>query len=118
MFGYSEDELKSLTNIDITHPDDIALTSSYTADLINGKINTLRIEKRYIAKCKSIVWVDLSITFLKINDILNFYGIAVDITDKKNTELKIQQQNIELQKLNATKDKLFFQSLGTIYVVP
>jgi len=105
IFGYSEDELKSLTNIDITHPEDIALTRSYTEDLINGKIKTLRIEKRYIAKCKSIVWVDLSITFLKINDILNFYGVAVDITEKKNTEFKIQQQNIELQKLIGTKDK-------------
>lgn len=104
-FGYSEEELKSLSNIDITHADDIELTRAYSADLANGKIKTLRIEKRYIAKSKSIVWVDLSITFMKINDILNFYGVAVDITDKKNTEFKIQQQNIELQKLIGTKDQ-------------
>jgi len=105
MFGYSEAELKNLTNVDITHPDYIALTRFYTSDLINGKIKTLRIEKRYIAKNKSIVWVDLSITFLKINNILNFYGVAVDITEKKNTEIQIQRQNIELQKLIETKDK-------------
>ena len=105
MFGYNNEELKNLTNIDITHPDDVALTRDYTADLINGKIDNLRIEKRYITKDKSILWVDLSITYLKINDILNFYGVAIDISDKKNTEFKIQQQNIELQNLIVTKDK-------------
>jgi len=36
-----------------------------------------------------------------------FVTVFIDITEQKNTELKIQQQNIELQKLNATKDKLF-----------
>jgi len=105
LFGYSEDELKNLTNVDLTHPEDIPQTHSYSADLISGKIKSLRVEKRYITKNKTTVWIDLSITFLKTDNKLNFYGVAIDITDRKNTEFKIQQQNLELQNLNATKDK-------------
>ncbi len=104
-FGYTINELKNLTNIDITHPDDIALTKAYTVDLLSGKLQNLRIEKRYLAKNKSVVWVDLSISFLRINNILNFYGVAIDITDRKNAEFKLQVQNVELQKLIETKDK-------------
>ncbi|MBF0100009.1 MAG: response regulator [Desulfobacterales bacterium] len=97
MLGYTPQEFETLTNIDITHPDDIDLSRKYVNDLINGKRTYFRVEKRYIKKDKSFIWVDLSISSIKRNNTINYFGVAVDITDKKKAELKIQQQNKELR---------------------
>ncbi len=41
------------------------------------------------------------------NQIIKFIAIMEDITERKQAELRIQRQNIELIELNATKDKFF-----------
>jgi len=41
------------------------------------------------------------------NEIVKFIAIMNDITERKEAEIRIQQQNIELIDLNATKDKFF-----------
>jgi PAS domain S-box-containing protein len=40
-------------------------------------------------------------------NIVGIIGFAIDITERKNTEEKIQKMNEELKELNSTKDKFF-----------
>ena len=60
--GYSEDELIKLTFQDITHPDDLNTVLSLLQQLIDGEIDRYQLEKRYITKAGSIVWIHLIVT--------------------------------------------------------
>ncbi len=60
--GYSEDELIKLTFQDITHPDDLNTDLSLLQQLIDGEIDRYQLEKRYITKAGSIVWIHLIVT--------------------------------------------------------
>ena len=60
--GYSEDELLKLTFQDITHPDDLNTDLSLLQQLIDGEIDRYQLEKRYITKAGSIVWIHLIVT--------------------------------------------------------
>jgi PAS domain S-box-containing protein len=83
MLGYTPREMRSLTNLDITHPDDIESSREYSMDLINGRITSIRTEKRYIRRDQSTIWVDLSVSAVNLHDGLRFFGVATDITQKK-----------------------------------
>ena len=60
--GYSEDELLKLTFQDITHPDDLNTDLSLLQQLIDSEIDRYQLEKRYITKAGSIVWIHLIVT--------------------------------------------------------
>ena len=56
--GYTRAELLQRTFRDVTFPDDLQLPLS--ADLLAGRIQSGSVDKRYIRKDGSIVWVHLS----------------------------------------------------------
>lgn len=58
--GYTEEELLSITFQDITYSDDLQADLNQVQDLIQGKNDSFEMEKRYIHKNGSIVWVLLS----------------------------------------------------------
>ncbi|TMV48435.1 PAS domain S-box protein [Paenibacillus mesophilus] len=48
--GFGEEELLNRTFLDITHPDDIYTDVVYADQLLSGKLETYRLEKRYVHK--------------------------------------------------------------------
>jgi len=94
MSGYSDEELKSLTNIEITHNADREQSINIMNELRNGKIEKFRIEKRYIRKDKSIFWADVSVSATKNN----YIAVIIDITERKQAEeeLKISHSRLNL----------------------
>src|SRR5262249_49137931 len=50
MLGYPEEELRKLTLVGITHPDEVAATSSLYAEIAGGKREQYRMNKRYLRK--------------------------------------------------------------------
>jgi len=58
--GYTLDELLTKTFVDITHPDDVDGDKHYVNQLLAGEMKTFSMEKRYIRKDGSIVWVNLT----------------------------------------------------------
>ena len=105
LLGYSREELLTMTNTDLTHPDDLELTAEYMNDIVNGKRDSFQVEKRYIRKDDTIVWVDLYIQVLrnKDNNIKGLMGVAIDITDRKKAEEELLQSEMEMSLvLNST----------------
>lgn len=84
--GYSNEELMQLTFQEITFPDDLEADLERIGLLIEGKINTYHIEKRYIHKDKKIVWVQLSVSLSRAEDHTPKYRITQveDITERKH----------------------------------
>lgn len=65
LLGYSFQELASLTGPDISHPDDLALTSQAVREVLEGRASEGRFSKRYVTKQGQIVWADVHFALLR-----------------------------------------------------
>jgi PAS domain S-box-containing protein len=93
MTGYSEEEIKTLTFQDITHPDDLETDLEFVRQMLEGRIRTYQMEKRYIHKSGSIVWVLLSVSLVRDNsgEPLYFISQIENITARKRAEDALRQ---------------------------
>ncbi|MFN7944356.1 MAG: EAL domain-containing protein [Blastocatellia bacterium] len=91
MLGYTEQEMLDTSMQQITHPEDLGsdLTSLYS--LIEGRLMTSQIEKRYRHRAGQDVWVLQSASLVRDmeNKPLHFIFQIQDITDRKQAEEKI-----------------------------
>jgi PAS domain S-box-containing protein len=87
--GYSAEELRQKTFLDITHPDDLLESRRNIDLLISGKIPNYRYEKRFIRKDGSIVWTVISVTLLRDDRGLPECTLAIleDVSERKESEL-------------------------------
>jgi len=101
--GYSREEMSSTTFQAITHPEDLALDLSNMEKLRAGEIREFSMEKRYIRKDGSLVWVNLTVSPGWSPGGKPSYHIAVveDITQRKILEERL----LRVQRL---------ESLGTL----
>ena len=60
--GYSEQELLTLSFQGITHPDDGARDREHLAQLLSNAIPSYSVEKRYIRKDRSVIWVLIQVS--------------------------------------------------------
>ncbi len=65
LVGYAADELRNLTYIDITHPDDLAADSARVHLLISGELDRISIENRYIRQDGAPVPVHVNFTLIR-----------------------------------------------------
>jgi PAS domain S-box-containing protein len=88
MTGYTEEELRNLTPMDITHEDDRTAMLERIDDLAGGPRRGHRVEKRLRRKDGEIVWADINTFFVPATDSTPAFlgGMAVDITDRKRAE--------------------------------
>jgi PAS domain S-box-containing protein len=106
MFGYTEEELASLTFRDITHPDYLEEDSLRVHDMVSGKIPLYRREKRYVRKDKEIVWGASTVTLMRDRDGRYLYSLVTveDITQRKRSEeekARLESQLQQAQKMEA-----------------
>ncbi len=106
LVGYNADELLSMDFQNITYPDDIQLDLSMALDLINGKAESYRLQKRYIHKSGNIVWIDLTVSLHKDSkeNPIFFIGQIQDITNQKQIEEQLTKA--------ATESRLAAQAKG------
>ncbi|PLY11471.1 MAG: hypothetical protein C0626_02605 [Arcobacter sp.] len=101
IIGYTNKEAVKLTFKDITHEDDLEKDISHVKQLLRKEIDKYSMEKRYIHKNGTVVWVNLSVTpvFLdeKKEKIEYFISIIENITEKKAvTEKLLEAEKISL----------------------
>lgn len=91
MTGYSANELEKLTFIDITHPDDRPKSQTLMAPLLNGEIDRVVMNKRYLRKDGRTLWGHLNCSLERDEDgrPLHFLPIIEDITTAKTLEEKL-----------------------------
>ena len=59
LLGYSSEELLKMNMLDMTHVEDRGKIDHIIEDFIDGKIETGRLEKRYIHKMGKIIWANI-----------------------------------------------------------
>ena len=87
--GYSRAELKATTFQAITYSEDLAQGAALTAQLAAGEIRAFSIEKRYLRKDGTLVWVNLTVSLHRIHlprEESYFIAMVQDITASKKAE--------------------------------
>ncbi|MFW6296052.1 MAG: PAS domain-containing protein [Halothece sp.] len=110
ILGYSREELLGKTFQDVTHPDDLELDLFYANQLIAGEINHYSLEKRYIRKDGSIVWINLTGSLFRNRTGQPEYFIAVieDITKRKQTQENLRESEEKFRQLAERINEVFF----------
>ncbi|MEO6149626.1 MAG: PAS domain S-box protein, partial [Mucilaginibacter sp.] len=92
MLGYTEEELLSLTYMQITHPDDLAKDLAAEGRVMENQSGTYRLEKRNIHKDGSTIWINLNTSLIKNknNQPLYFVAQVENITEKIESQYKFQ----------------------------
>ncbi len=103
--GYEHDELLKLTFQGITHPDDLETDLLYVQQMLAGQIQTYAMEKRYIRKNRSIVWIQLTVSLVRESNGQPKYFISIveDISDRKAAEAALQRLNATLEQQVAAR---------------
>lgn len=93
LVGYSRKELEALTYPAITHPDDRELNIQLTAQLLAGQIDMYQMDKRYLRKDGSAIWIQLTTSLRRdgrTDAPVEFIAILEDITDRKRAEAALR----------------------------
>ncbi len=109
LLGYDKNELMQTTWAHLTHPDDLEQDEKEFDRVIAGEIDGYTMEKRFITKEGQVISTHLAVQCIRHPDqsVNYFMVVIVDITAIKEAEKVIREQNEELLKISAEKDKFF-----------
>ncbi len=93
ILGYPREELLQKNCKEITYPEDVNKTLAYIERIISGETETASLEKRYVRKDDTLVWVNLTVSALRDRDGRFKYFISVieDISKRKHLAERMQQ---------------------------
>jgi PAS domain S-box-containing protein len=91
--GYSRDELRGKTFIDVTHADDREASVTAVSKLLTGEISFWSVEKRYIRKNGVVVWGNVFVSLVRDQHSHPIYFVAVveDITERIEAQAKLRE---------------------------
>ncbi|MEY2584842.1 MAG: hypothetical protein QOD80_868 [Verrucomicrobiota bacterium] len=101
ILGYSLDALRELTFRDYTHPEDLQKDLVQFQKLATGQIRSYAMEKRYIRKDGTLIWVNLTVTGLARpgEKPLNCIAVIEDITDRVQAEDRLRRSEEKFKTL-------------------
>jgi PAS domain S-box-containing protein/diguanylate cyclase (GGDEF)-like protein len=107
MIGYSASELAEISFADYTHPEDVEHNLSLFDDLMSGKRDSYRLEKRYFRKNGQMIWTQVTATLERDDTGEPAFAISMieDITQRKVAEAALLSQ-AELNEYQALHDAL------------
>jgi diguanylate cyclase (GGDEF)-like protein/PAS domain S-box-containing protein len=92
MLGYTRDELLAGTMDDVTHPDDIGLTSGLLAELLEGGTQVVTAEQRYLRAAGDVIWGLLSLSVVRdaAGSPLHYVSQVHDITERRRLRAELE----------------------------
>ena len=107
MLGYTEEELRSKTFLDITHPDDRDETKRISETIKHGSRSGYQLEKRYVTKAGAAIWVRLSTSTIRDAAGNPLYGFALveNISGRKQAEAEMIRAKEAAEAANRAKSE-------------
>jgi formate hydrogenlyase transcriptional activator len=100
MLGYSDEELRALSFLDISHADYREANWALVAELLEGKRQQFQIEKQYRCKDGSLIWVSNNVSLVPGTESIPRFIMALseDITERKRAEeaLRNSEERVRL----------------------
>ncbi|HUH27186.1 PAS domain S-box protein [Gelidibacter sp.] len=100
--GQTEKELLQNNFNKFSHPDDKGLSNHLVTELLKGKRESFKLDKRYIHKNGDTIWTQISVSSIKneLSETTNFVVQVQDITDRKTNELLLINYKDLLERSN------------------
>jgi PAS domain S-box-containing protein len=107
MVGYTEEELRAVSFLDVTHEDYREANRALITELVEEKRRQFQIEKKYQRKDGSLIWVSNNVSLVPGTERVPRFIMALseDITQRKGAEEALQRSEAylaEAQKLTQT----------------
>ena len=124
ILGYTQEELLTMSFRDVFHPDEEDRAQAERQQLYAGAIDSFCIERLYLHKDGSAVWVNLSVSLIyKPSGEPNYsIGVVEEIGDRKRAEEALQQSEEKFRQIAEHIQSVFWVSSAdyseTIYVSP
>ncbi|MGI0484184.1 PAS domain S-box protein [Pantanalinema rosaneae CENA516] len=119
LLGYTEAELLERTFHQITHPDDLQRQQQPQAQLLAGEIDSFTLEKRYLRRDGTVIWVSVTVSSVQDADGNRIADLAIveNISDRKQAEAALRQSESKHRVLiNALPDLIMRMSGDGIYL--
>ncbi len=107
LLGYSRDELKRMTWVELTHPEDLVKDFELFDRVLAGKGDSYSCDKRFIRKDGNVMYASQDIRCVRKPDGTVDYLVAViqDVTEKIKTEAERQASEEKYRELfNSNRD--------------
>jgi PAS domain S-box-containing protein len=100
LFGYTPEELQSLSLIQLTHPDDRSESIKLFQELLAGQRNHFSFQKRCFRKDGYLIWVNISVSAVcDTNGSAQYVvGMIQDISDTYRESAQRKQAELDRQK--------------------
>jgi PAS domain S-box-containing protein len=107
MVGYTEEELRAVNFLDVTHEDYREANWALITELVEGKRRQFQIEKKYRRKDGSLIWVSNNVSLVPGTERVPRFIMALseDITERKRAEQALRRSEAylaEAQRLAKT----------------
>ncbi|HUQ76030.1 MAG TPA: PAS domain S-box protein [Burkholderiales bacterium] len=111
ILGYPESELIGMTGREISHPGDLDIINDQRPSLYAGEIEHVRVEKRYVRRDYSIVWVAFSMVVERDAAGQPIYEIAIfdDITERKEAEAALAESEERFRSLTQLSSDWYWE---------
>ena len=110
IIGYSPEELRTMTLVDYTHPDDVASDLALYQELLAGKCDYYQMEKRFIKKKGELFWGRLTVSAIRCTQgkIQFTFGTVEDINERKQAEEALRQSEARFRGFVENANDIIF----------
>ncbi|HEY2920310.1 MAG TPA: PAS domain S-box protein [Candidatus Binatia bacterium] len=120
MLGYTEEEIRKLTFLDLTHEDYRESNWKFITELLEGKRKQFQIEKQYWRKDGSLIWVSNNVSLVPGTENMPRFIMALseDITARKRADEELRRSEAylaEAQRLSHTGSWAWNVSTGEVF---
>jgi PAS domain S-box-containing protein len=101
MSGYSPDEFFQLSGAELSYPDDANIGIPELKEVLDGKLHSYQIEKRYVRKNGQIYWVRLTNSVVRAPDGKPEYFVTMieDINERKQAADELRKSQARFQAI-------------------
>ena len=100
IIGHSSEVLQSFTSDaveEVVHWSDRSRILGYIGDILSGKKDSIHTQARFSKETNEVIWLDLSMTGMKIQDIMSIIATFIDITEQRQALADLQDTQKDLQ---------------------
>jgi len=111
ILGYPEHELIGMTGRQISHEGDLDVINKERAKMERGEVDHVRVEKRYLRKDGSTVWITFSMVVEHDEAGRPTYEIAIfdDITERKAAEEAVRESEARFRSLTQLSSDWYWE---------